>query len=128
MKSLRKTSLDDFFQSNDFDVEDAVRFIDLFTELLGSTLTWCKDAIADALTISREGSEGSEDTVTPNNTTDGKSQFSQPPTFSPRSRNQKIGYNCSGGISSRLPTLRTNPGGCVLFANWWCYSKHQRRR
>ncbi|KIO10499.1 hypothetical protein M404DRAFT_13717 [Pisolithus tinctorius Marx 270] len=62
MKSLRKTSLDDFFQSNDFDAEDAVRFIDLFTELLGSTLTWCKDAIADALTISREGSEGSEDT------------------------------------------------------------------
>ncbi|KAI6113508.1 hypothetical protein EV401DRAFT_2074373 [Pisolithus croceorrhizus] len=67
MKSLDKTSLDDFFQSSDFDVEDAIRLIDLFTELMGFTLKWCKDAVADALILSREDSE---DTAAGNNTDD----------------------------------------------------------
>ncbi|KAI6104885.1 hypothetical protein EDD16DRAFT_1492213 [Pisolithus croceorrhizus] len=67
MKSLDKTSLDDFFQSSDFDVEDAIRLIDLFTELMGFTLKWCKDAVADALILSREDSE---DTAAVNNTED----------------------------------------------------------
>lgn len=78
MKSLDKTSLDDFFQSSDFDVEDAIRLIDLLTELIGFTLKWCKDAVADTLILSREDGE---DTAAGNNT-DGKSKISQPTAFS----------------------------------------------
>lgn len=72
MKSLDKTSLDDFFQSNDFDVEDAIRLIDLLTELIGYTLKWCKDAVADTLILSREDGDA---TPTRNNTA-GKSEIS----------------------------------------------------
>ncbi|KAK2463889.1 hypothetical protein APHAL10511_004061 [Amanita phalloides] len=55
MKSLDKVSLKDLIISDDFTVEDAVKFIELFSDMLAIGLKWCKDAVIDALAISRHG-------------------------------------------------------------------------
>jgi hypothetical protein len=55
MKSLEKVSLKDLILSDDFTLEDAVRFFDLWKEMMGFTLKWCKDAVIDALAIVRHG-------------------------------------------------------------------------
>lgn len=79
----RQDVLGRLFQSSDFDVEDAIRLIDLSTEVIGFTLKRCTDAVADMLILSREDGE---DTAAGNNT-DGKSRISQPTRFHHDERN-----------------------------------------
>ena len=55
MKSLEKVSLKDLILSDDFTLEDAVRFFDLWKEMMGFALKWCKDAVIDALAIVHHG-------------------------------------------------------------------------
>ncbi|KAF8555603.1 hypothetical protein OG21DRAFT_1438531 [Imleria badia] len=55
MKSLGKVSLKDLILSDDFSVEDLVRFLSLFSRPMEFPLMWFKDAVLDALAISRHG-------------------------------------------------------------------------
>ena len=55
MKSLEKVSLKDLILSDDFTLEDAVRFFDLWKQMMGFALKWCKDAVIDALAIVHHG-------------------------------------------------------------------------
>ncbi len=55
MKSLEKVSLKDLILSDDFTIEDAVRFYDLWQRMTGFTLKWYKDAVVDALAIFHHG-------------------------------------------------------------------------
>ncbi|KAG8216306.1 hypothetical protein J3R82DRAFT_6372 [Butyriboletus roseoflavus] len=55
MKSLERVSFKDLILSDDFSMEDLARFLKLFSDPLGFTLKWFKDAVLDALAISRHG-------------------------------------------------------------------------
>ena len=55
MKSLEKVSLKDLILNDDFTIEDAVRFYDLWRGMMGFGLKWCKDAVVDALAIFHRG-------------------------------------------------------------------------
>ncbi|KAG8216313.1 hypothetical protein J3R82DRAFT_6380 [Butyriboletus roseoflavus] len=55
MKSLARVSFKDLILSDDFSIEDLARFLKLFSEPLGFPLRWFKDAVLDALAISRHG-------------------------------------------------------------------------
>ncbi|KAF8834137.1 hypothetical protein BDN67DRAFT_976199, partial [Paxillus ammoniavirescens] len=55
MKSLEKVSFKDFVLGDDFSVEDLFKFVQLFVTPLEFPLQWFKDAILDALAISRHG-------------------------------------------------------------------------
>ncbi|KIJ12328.1 hypothetical protein PAXINDRAFT_14806 [Paxillus involutus ATCC 200175] len=55
MKSLEKVSFKDFILGDDFSLEDLFNFHELFRSPLKFPLLWFKDAILDALAISRHG-------------------------------------------------------------------------
>lgn len=55
MKSLEKVSFKDLILSDDFSMEDLARFLDLFFSPMAFPLKWFKDAVLDALAISRHG-------------------------------------------------------------------------
>lgn len=55
MKSVEKVSFKDLILSDDFSMEDLFRFLDLFLRPLEFPLRWFKDAVLDALAISRHG-------------------------------------------------------------------------
>jgi len=55
MKSLERVSFKDLILSDDFSMVDLAKFIDLFLRPMEFPLKWFKDAILDALAISRHG-------------------------------------------------------------------------
>ncbi|KAG8216307.1 hypothetical protein J3R82DRAFT_6373 [Butyriboletus roseoflavus] len=55
MKSLEKVSFKDLILSDDFSMEDIARFLHLFMDPLAFPLKWFKDAVLDALAMSRHG-------------------------------------------------------------------------
>ncbi|KAF9233643.1 hypothetical protein BU15DRAFT_79892 [Melanogaster broomeanus] len=55
MKSLEKVSFKDLILGDDFSIEDMFRFFELFIRPLEFPLPWFKDAVLDALAISRHG-------------------------------------------------------------------------
>ncbi|KAF8429445.1 hypothetical protein L210DRAFT_3508516 [Boletus edulis BED1] len=55
MKSLGKVSFKDLILSDDFSMEDLTKFLDLFLRPMEFPLKWFKDAVLDALAISRHG-------------------------------------------------------------------------
>jgi len=55
MKSLERVSFKDLILSDDFSMVDLARFLDLFLRPMEFPLKWFKDAVLDALAISRHG-------------------------------------------------------------------------
>ncbi|KAG9311916.1 hypothetical protein JVU11DRAFT_8177 [Chiua virens] len=55
VESLEKTSLEDFFLSDDLSIENLARFLDMFLQPMGFPLKWFKDAVLDALAMSHHG-------------------------------------------------------------------------
>jgi hypothetical protein len=54
-KSLDKVSFKDFLLADDFSNEDVAKFALLFQARLGFGLVWFKDAVIDALVMSKKG-------------------------------------------------------------------------
>ncbi|KAG2143585.1 hypothetical protein DEU56DRAFT_242494 [Suillus clintonianus] len=54
-KSLDKVSFKDLFLDDDFSMEDAAKFVMLFERRLGIGLMWFKDAVLEALVMSKGG-------------------------------------------------------------------------
>ena len=63
MKSLERVSFKDLILSDDFSMEDLARFLKLFLDPLGFPLKWFRDAVLDALAISRHGTAANVGTV-----------------------------------------------------------------
>lgn len=55
MKAMEKVSFKDLILSDDYSIEDMVRFMELFLRPLEFPLKWFKDAVLDALAMSRHG-------------------------------------------------------------------------
>ncbi|KDR71431.1 hypothetical protein GALMADRAFT_143708 [Galerina marginata CBS 339.88] len=58
MKSIGKVSFKDMILSEDFTFEDLTRFVTLFEQRLGFPLLWLKDAVVEALVMTRQGPFG----------------------------------------------------------------------